>query len=85
MTSFYWPGSIAFLPSGPLLATFGNSDRAVRVWRLDIDGLRAASIVPTVEYTSAKVVLVGESGCGKSALADALRGQDFVPQEATHG
>jgi small GTP-binding protein len=84
-TSFYWPGSIAFSPVGPVLATFGELDRVVRIWRINIDALRSAPIVPTVEYASAKVVLVGESGCGKSALADALRGQDFVPQEATHG
>jgi WD40 repeat protein len=32
--SGYWPGSIAFSPSAPVLATFGERDRVVRLWSL---------------------------------------------------
>ena len=84
-TSFFWPCSLAFSPVEPLLATFGQGDRSIRIWRINFAELPSASIVPTVEYTNAKVVLVGESGCGKSALADALMKRQFVPQAATHG
>ncbi|HXQ33457.1 MAG TPA: hypothetical protein VN843_05495, partial [Anaerolineales bacterium] len=38
-----------------------------------------------VEYTNAKVVLVGDTGVGKSGLALALTNQPFVPTESTHG
>lgn len=36
-------------------------------------------------YTNAKVVLVGDSGVGKSGLGLVLTGQPFVPTESTHG
>src|SRR5215471_2627253 len=36
-------------------------------------------------YTNAKVVLVGDSGVGKSGLGLVLSGQSFVPTESTHG
>ncbi|MBA2677370.1 MAG: hypothetical protein H0U76_03085, partial [Ktedonobacteraceae bacterium] len=39
----------------------------------------------TVHYKSAKVVLVGESGVGKSGLALVLTGQSFAPTDSTHG
>jgi len=38
-----------------------------------------------VEYANAKVVLVGDSGVGKSGLALVLTGQPFSPTESTHG
>jgi GTPase SAR1 family protein len=38
-----------------------------------------------VEYTNAKVVLVGDSGVGKSGLALVLVGRPFSPTESTHG
>jgi GTPase SAR1 family protein len=36
-------------------------------------------------YTNAKVVLVGDSGVGKSGLGLVLTGWPFVPTESTHG
>jgi GTPase SAR1 family protein len=47
--------------------------------------LGTASSTPTFHYTSAKVVLVGESGVGKSGLGLVLTGQPFTPTESTHG
>jgi small GTP-binding protein len=37
------------------------------------------------EYRNAKVVLVGDSGVGKSGLALVLTGQDYRPTSSTHG
>jgi GTPase SAR1 family protein len=42
-------------------------------------------VVPSVHYTNAKVVLVGDSGVGKSGLGLVLTGQPFAPTESTHG
>ena len=38
-----------------------------------------------VYYTNAKVVLVGDTGVGKSGLGLVLTGEPFVPTESTHG
>ena len=56
------------------------------VWHLDMERLlHEALSSEMVHYTNAKVVLVGDSGVGKSGLALALTNQPFVPTESTHG
>jgi small GTP-binding protein len=39
----------------------------------------------TTTYANAKVLMLGDSGVGKSGLAMVLAGQDFQPTESTHG
>ena len=39
----------------------------------------------TTTYANAKVLLLGDSGVGKSGLAMVLAGQEFQPTESTHG
>ncbi len=39
----------------------------------------------TKTYANAKVLMLGDSGVGKSGLAMVLAGQDFEPTESTHG
>jgi GTPase SAR1 family protein len=39
----------------------------------------------TTTYANAKVLLLGDSGVGKSALAMVLAGEAFLPTESTHG
>jgi len=63
-------------PNVPLLATVGSDlgtpeaecDRVIHIWELDLAVLLGASAVPAVTYTSAKVVLVGESNVGNPIL-----------------
>ncbi len=86
---------LTFHPQAPLLATLdegiwvrsvGYEDRAIRVWEFDPHVL--LGVPPseqTVYYTNAKVVLVGDSGVGKSGLGLVLTGQPFVPTLSTHG
>jgi GTPase SAR1 family protein len=40
---------------------------------------------PTTTYANAKVLLLGDSGVGKSALAMVLAGEEFRATESTHG
>ena len=81
-----WVSGLAFHPKLPILATLGQEDTVIRIWHLDLDTLlRAASDTSSVQYTNAKVVLVGDSGVGKSGLGLVLSKQDFVPTESTHG
>ncbi len=83
-----WSPSLAFHPTAPVLATLGRNDRVIRIWDLDLDvllGPGAAVAVPSAQYTNAKVVLVGDTGVGKSGLGLVLSGQDFEATESTHG
>jgi WD40 repeat protein len=81
-----WAAGLAFHPVAPVLATLGEDDSVIRIWDLDFATFLSASpATPTVYYTNAKVVLLGDSGVGKSGLALALTRQPFVPTESTHG
>ncbi|HEX3475779.1 MAG TPA: TIR domain-containing protein [Kofleriaceae bacterium] len=66
-----------------VLATFGAGQRTVALWRLDPE-LLLAGAERRSQYCNAKVVLVGDSGVGKSGLALALAGKPFVATESTH-
>ncbi|MGD0044458.1 MAG: hypothetical protein ABSE84_29330, partial [Isosphaeraceae bacterium] len=77
------PTSVAFSPDGSRLVV-GTYEGSVHVYRLS--GMRAAPSAETARcYVNAKVVLVGESGVGKSGLAHRLIEDRFVPTESTHG
>ncbi|RCJ42404.1 hypothetical protein A6770_34880 [Nostoc minutum NIES-26] len=77
---------LAFHPTKPILATLGEADTAIRIWKIDAKVLLNESPTnPSDLYRNAKVVLVGESGVGKSALSLVLTNQKFVPTESTHG
>jgi WD40 repeat protein/GTPase SAR1 family protein len=85
----YWLQSIAFHPSCPVLATLGEGEHIVRIWDLDIDAiLGRASAMGAEVYTTAKVVLLGDSNIGKSWLATQLiERRTPTPDErgTTHG
>lgn len=98
-------GGLAFHPTEPILATLGEKDRVIRVWRLDYDVLLtrfseeirrryrdAKPILPyrapkedRRRYRNAKVVLLGDTGVGKSGLAQVLCGKKFKAPDSTHG
>lgn len=84
--TYRWNGGLAFHPKSPVLATLGEGERIIYIWDIDIATLlRTTQKTPSVHYTNAKVVLVGDSGVGKSGLGLALVNQPFVPTESTHG
>ncbi len=79
-------GGVAFHPHERMLATYGEGDRVVRIWEMDYDILfSAAAPVDTRHYRNAKVVLMGDSGVGKTGLGLVLIGQEWEPTESTHG
>lgn len=78
--------SLAFHPKAPALATLGQKDTAVRIWDLDVDVLLGARPVEDfAHYTVAKVVIVGESGVGKTGLGWKLAHGEFKEHSSTHG
>jgi WD40 repeat protein len=84
--SEYWPQGIAFHPTEPILATFGEQDRVIRLWRLDIDLLLGIQpIVKQVHYRNAKVVLLGDTSVGKTGLRMVLTGEPYQPSDSTYG
>ena len=54
-------------------------DRTVGVWAVDVNTFETSLGTPVVFYASANVVLLGDSGVGKSGLAQALTGASFEP------
>jgi WD40 repeat protein/GTPase SAR1 family protein len=86
------PG-LAFHPHLPLLATVGSDpdtpkddrDRVIHIWELDPAVLLGKAAAPAVTYTSAKIVLVGDSGVGKTGLGWRLTHGAFQEQASTHG
>lgn len=76
---------ISFNPKAPILATLGEENKIIRIWELDYNILSDKSITPSVHYTNAKVVLVGDTGVGKSGLGLVLSGEPFIPTESSYG
>src|SRR5207249_676506 len=90
--SLNWIPALAFHPTLPLLVTAGSeqSDKKVtsliHFYELDYEVLLAGPLESnSVSYTSAKVVLVGDSGVGKSGLALRMATEKFEATESTHG
>ena len=85
--------ALAFHPTLPLLATAGSEpetpederSRLIHLWELDFDVLLGQRTTPSVSYTSAKVVLVGDSGVGKTGLGWRLAHGEFKEHASTHG
>ena len=79
-----WPAGIAFHPRLPVLATLGVNDTIIRVWELD-EALLLGQAQESVHYTTARLVLVGDSGVGKTGLGWRLARGVFKEHSSTHG
>jgi GTPase SAR1 family protein/DNA-directed RNA polymerase subunit RPC12/RpoP len=85
--SYFVPMSVAFSPDGTRLVAGTVVDEAneygLYIFRLT--GMKAAPPAEaTRRYVNAKVVLLGESGVGKSGLAHRLIEDAFVQTHSTH-
>jgi GTPase SAR1 family protein len=94
----YLISGLAFHPTLPLLATVGSHPDAPKIWRsmlihlweLDLDVLLGKSpearlAIEAVHHTTAKIVLVGDSGVGKTGLGWRLAHGEFKEHSSTHG
>jgi GTPase SAR1 family protein len=89
---------VTFHPTLPLLPTEGfkiksaqgKLDFPIDLWELDSDLLlskasRAWRSAEAVHHTTAKIVLVGDSGVGKTGLGWRLAHEEFKEHSSTHG
>jgi small GTP-binding protein len=67
-----------------MLATLGEIDTIIRIWELD-EALLLGRAQENVHYTTAKLVLVGDSGVGKTGLGWRLAHGEFKEHSSTHG
>ena len=82
-----WPPGIAFNPISPTLASLGKENHEICVWNLDVAKLlnNEKAIIPQHKYVTAKIVLVGNTGVGKTGLGWRLAHNDFKDHSSTHG
>ncbi len=80
-----WRQNLVFHPTNPVLATLGERETAIRIWQLDLAVLLRQVTEPSTRYVNAKVVLVGDTGVGKSGLSLVLNNQPFEATESTPG
>jgi WD40 repeat protein/class 3 adenylate cyclase len=90
VASSTWSPGLAFHPNLPLLATVGSDpnikkDQVIHIWELDLSILPSQVIEPSAHYINAKVVLVGDTGVGKTGLSLVLTGQPFKGTDSTAG
>ncbi len=80
---YFAPVSAAFTPDGSRLLAGTNEGN---LYSYSLTGFNATPLVEEGQrYINAKVVLVGESGVGKSGLAHRLIEDKFVQTSSTHG
>lgn len=61
----------AMHPTQPLLITAGDAPNELALWELDLNEMRDPNKVIT-HYTNAKVMLIGETGVGKTGLGTVM-------------
>jgi hypothetical protein len=85
-----FPG-LAFHPKAPVLATLGDENKSIRIWNVDFEAVLGEAILDDAplsqsgRYANARVVLVGDTGVGKSGLALVLTGEAWEKTDSTHG
>jgi class 3 adenylate cyclase/GTPase SAR1 family protein len=85
--------NVAFHPRLPLLATIGSDpgalqaecDRVIHLYELDLAVLLGQVAEPSAHYINAKMVLVGDTGVGKTGLSLVLTNQAFEATDSTPG
>ena len=78
-------GAVAISQGGSRMVA-GNDNGSVYVYHLaNKSPVSPGVLVSNVRYTNAKVVLMGESGVGKSGLGHRLAEDRWVVTESTHG
>ena len=78
---------LAFNPISSKLASISNFGTCIRIWNIDANLLFSKNepIFDAIQYTTAKLVLFGDSGVGKTGLGWRLAHNEFKEHSSTHG
>jgi hypothetical protein len=83
---FAWSSEIDFNSANALLAVKDATAERIYCYKLDYEWLNVAKIQQSSRrYVNAKVVLLGDTGVGKSGLGLVLSGQPYRATDSTHG
>jgi small GTP-binding protein len=78
--------NLAIHPTLPVMAAPGEIWNEINIWELDFNALLGTiPSTPAIHYINAKVVLVGDSGVGKSGLGIRIAENEFRTTESSHG
>lgn len=77
-------GGLAANPTRPVLARRTNDLNEVELFDIALDRVPATATTPSRTYVNAKVVLLGDTGVGKSGLGLVLSSQPYRPTDSTH-
>ncbi len=81
-----WFATLAFHPTEPVLAAIQQGRQEIGIWDIDmatVTGRRPPA--DSVRYANAKIVVMGDSGVGKTGLSTVMAGGQFAASESTHG
>ena len=79
-------GGVAFHPLLPILAVKDEHPTCIDCFRFDHALLAGVEVRPeSRRYVNAKVMLLGDTGVGKSGLGLVLSGHSYQPTDSTHG
>jgi GTPase SAR1 family protein/Tol biopolymer transport system component len=79
------PRPIGFHPHTPNIATVEETSRGILLWTYDPEVALGAPQSAAVHHITAKIVLVGDSGVGKTGLGWRLAHGEFKDHPSTHG
>lgn len=80
------PTSVLANPNGPFFVSYGKMNHQLRVWKIDEQKLFAQPDMDnSFRYAAAKLVLVGDSGVGKTGLGWRLAHDQYKEHDSTHG
>ncbi|MEM9089172.1 MAG: TIR domain-containing protein [Cyanobacteria bacterium P01_F01_bin.53] len=78
--------SLSFSPYSSKLASLGENNTIIRIWKISFDLLRNnISTEESIRYTAVKIALLGDTGVGKTGLGWRLAYGNFREQSSTHG
>ena len=78
--------AITFNPRSHRIAVLGMSRKDIQLWDYDRNRLLGrADVAPAIHHITAKIVLVGDSGVGKTGLGWRLAHGEYKEHDSTHG
>ncbi|GAA4723615.1 TIR domain-containing protein [Phytohabitans rumicis] len=80
----YYTGGLRAHPTRPMLARRTQEMQTVELYEVDVDRLLGTVTTTSRTYANAKVLLLGDTGVGKSGLGLVLSGQPYRPTDSTH-